>query len=35
MIRALILPFLAALMAMIHDGADGQAAWDIYSGFEG
>ncbi|WP_102784301.1 aldolase [Thalassospira sp. GB04J01] len=26
---------VAALMAMIHDGADGQAAWDIYSGFEG
>ena len=26
---------VAALMAMIHDGADGQAAWDIYSGYEG
>ncbi|WP_339859485.1 hypothetical protein [Thalassospira alkalitolerans] len=26
---------VAALMAMIHDGADGQAAWDIYCGFEG
>ena len=26
---------VAALMAMIHDDADGQAAWDIYSGFEG
>ncbi|MDG4720411.1 MULTISPECIES: class I fructose-bisphosphate aldolase [Thalassospira] len=26
---------VAALMAMIHDGADGSKAWDIYSGFEG
>ncbi|MBR9901351.1 aldolase [Thalassospira tepidiphila] len=26
---------VAALMAMIHEGADGAAAWDIYSGFEG
>lgn len=26
---------VAALMAMIHDGADGAAAWDIYSGFKG
>ncbi|MEQ8287922.1 hypothetical protein [Thalassospira sp.] len=26
---------VAALMAMIHDGADGARAWDIYSGFEG
>lgn len=26
---------VAALMAMIHDGADGAAAWDIYRGFEG
>ncbi|MHC8495054.1 class I fructose-bisphosphate aldolase [Thalassospira sp. SM2505] len=26
---------VAALMAMIHDGADGAKAWDIYSGFEG
>jgi DhnA family fructose-bisphosphate aldolase class Ia len=26
---------VTALMAMIHEGADGAAAWDIYSGFEG
>lgn len=26
---------VAALMAMIHEGADGAAAWDIYRGFEG
>jgi len=26
---------VAALMAMIHEGADGAGAWDIYSGFEG
>lgn len=26
---------VAALMAMIHEGADGAAAWDIYCGFEG
>ncbi|WP_417436715.1 MULTISPECIES: class I fructose-bisphosphate aldolase [Pseudomonadota] len=26
---------VAALMAMIHDGADGTRAWEIYSGFEG
>lgn len=26
---------VAALMAMIHDSADGAAAWDIYRGFEG
>lgn len=25
---------VAALMAMIHDGADGARAWDIYSGFK-